>query len=189
MTVNNAGGGVGVSVAPTAATVTLVQGGGGPSAQEKSFMADMAGAGFAATDLADGSVDLVAGAVFEASAQNQNQFTFTGTLTSAFGTINLNIYSYYQLYIFDNAIDQWERRNQSSGSFGGTTYSLQDVLIRGTCQNNVVSELDYWRAEGTLLRDGTPIGSRRLEDPIVVGLPCTQPKVVIDLGNGVLIDF
>jgi hypothetical protein len=136
VTVNNAGGGVGVSVAPTAATVTLVQGGGGPSAQEKSFMADMAGAGFAATDLADGSVDLVAGAVFEASAQNQNQFTFTGTLTSAFGTINLNIYSYYQLYIFDNAIDQWERRNQSSGSFGGTTYSLQDVLIRGTCQNN-----------------------------------------------------
>jgi len=109
----------------------------------------------------------------------------TGTLSSALGSTTVNdAWQYHSIGVSD-FVEQFARTNASTLTQGGSTWQFVDVLLRGVYKNVLVSEPDYWRGEGVLLRDGVVVGQVAWDRPIVDGTPEPLfPKAVLVLTGG-----
>ena len=66
--------------------------------------------------------------------------------------------SYKSIYV-DNYVENVERRTNNTWTHNGSSYALQDVVIRKSFVNTKPSEIDsYWLVQGNFLQNGIPVG-------------------------------
>lgn len=83
-----------------------------------------------------------------------------------------------------------ERWNTSSASLNGVTYRYENVHAswarRSTLSDpgafNVVTDANYWVAEGQMLRNGAVWGAVKFDGEVVEG--STGPDIILDIGGG-----
>lgn len=114
----------------------------------------------------------------------------TGTIQFAGGTITLNEGSRSHL-IFnageDRLVQNFFRENESSAVLGGETFQFSDFFIRREFVNGRISEVDFWVAQGALVRNGTAIGQIDWSFPPAEG--STGPTAVIRFERGEVLEL
>ena len=94
------------------------------------------------------------GSALDYRTQDQVQGTITSTGFSAI----IDESSTYRLFAFENFIEISTRTINNSWNVGADQYALVSGFIRRDFKNAKPSELDNWRAEGVLTRNGVQIG-------------------------------
>jgi len=92
------------------------------------------------------------------SAEYHSRERVTGTVSSPDVEAAIDEYFRYHVVVFDNAIEDVEKTMANSWRVGGDSYVLDGARIFRTFKNGLASELDSWKASGTLSRNGQAIG-------------------------------
>lgn len=127
--------------------------------------------------LPDFSVELVTDPVTGVSLVSGD--SIAGTVSAAGGTINVS-------EVFDdkivNTVQQQKLWIATSGARNGVNYRSHDAFFRFVERDGYVSEPDFWRGQGQLLRDGAPIGEYKWDSGIFLSF--APPPRVLELVDG-----
>ncbi len=89
----------------------------------------------------------------------EHEENITGTVAGNGLSASINEYYRFRYLLVDNAVENVERRINTSWTYGGENYQAQDLHIRRAYNNGVPAEFDYWRASGNVVRNGAVVGS------------------------------
>lgn len=96
------------------------------------------------------------------------------------GTINLDTLSYYKNV---NTVQEMRERNAASATRGNVRYAFDGVEIRKVFRDGRLTERDYWRASGALVRNGQVFGRVRFEEPSGPQAG-NGPQAILQLADG-----
>ncbi len=122
------------------------------------------------------------------SATYDTYQTALGTVQSPLVTFQVaEAYRYKSIYV-DNFVTNSHLWNETQASFGGATFKYAGVYVRRETTNGSIGDPGYWHAEGTLDRNGSPIGTVVFVTPPQVGLPGVAAGVQLADGEVVPIE-
>lgn len=94
---------------------------------------------------------------------HESESAMTGTITAPGLSLNAQETFRYKLTIVDNAVENRTRTANSSWTYGGKQYALNDAVIRIATFNGYPDEFDYWIVQGTITEDGVVVGELSYE--------------------------
>ena len=98
------------------------------------------------------------------SASRVSQWEMAGTISSPnFQLVAEETYNYKHIFV-DNSIENSTRTANSTWTYDGKQYAVNDLFMRSAFRNSYPSEADFWQASGTITEDDIVVGQVTFEE-------------------------
>lgn len=95
----------------------------------------------------------------------ESQDIYTGTITAPNFSLKVNeTYDFDFVYV-DNAVLNSTRTVNNTWTIDGVSYSVENAIVRYETLNGWPNPTDYWKAEGVVLKGGSPVGQLQFSTP------------------------
>lgn len=92
------------------------------------------------------------------SATHDSSDAYTGTITAPGVSIAMDQSHAFKLIVFEHGVSNVIKTMNNTATINGSTYAFEGIKVRYETMDGWPNPTDYWLAEGTIKKDGQPIG-------------------------------